>query len=344
MDKPLIILGAGASFDYIPEEEATRKERFKAPLTNELFKHDKTETVMDSLPNNELLSDLAGSINSRLRNQTGDNQQSLETILADLISKGSHRKSQIIAFSFYLQKLFQTISDEYGRQRGNNLNALKGHIEDNGGEATIISFNYDLFLEQVFLTNIRRDIDDYIEGRIKLIKVHGSCDWIHPFGINPPGTDATDQMSSYKFLIKEPEYIERKGLGDIEKDFIIGRSYARNGENLFFPAIALPLAKKEDHYVCPTKHIEVLEEELKETKKILVIGWRAADPYILDLIAKHIQEKEISITIVAGKLSSAKEVETTIKSTISNAIINATHHTFSSFIGSSDADEFFSNK
>jgi hypothetical protein len=48
------------------------------------------------------------------------------------------------------------------------------------------------------------------------------------------------------------------------------------------PAMALPVANKAD-FECPPEHIEALKADLPEVDRVLMIGWRAAEPHAIEL-------------------------------------------------------------
>jgi hypothetical protein len=53
------------------------------------------------------------------------------------------------------------------------------------------------------------------------------------------------------------------------------------------PAIAVPTTLKQT-FECPDAHVQEFIGEVGKIDRLLTIGWRAAEPHVLDLLAKHI--------------------------------------------------------
>ena len=268
MSKPVVILGAGASHDYIREDlildPSLRK--FQPPLTDKLFR---TALLVKAVKNYPELEDLISTTEAAIQHGRG-----LEEYLSEIKTKNKERQSQIVALQFYLHDLFQSITEKY-RQPSNNYNSLIREIKDAGnGEACIATFNYDslieraLFFAEPIFPKKDRNINDYIRGPIKLIKLHGSCDWVHILK-DEWGDIKEDYGSSYKFLVKNPDYL-RDQFKTKDKDILVKEDFVDTYENMHFgsrkihyhPAIMVPLAEKEDSFVCPNQHIDVLKNAL----------------------------------------------------------------------------------
>jgi hypothetical protein len=66
----------------------------------------------------------------------------------------------------------------------------------------------------------------------------------------------------------------------------------------FFPALALPLNNK-DHAVCPATHMDYLRNTIPSIKKVIIIGWRAADPFLLETLKENLNP-EAQIGVISG--------------------------------------------
>src|SRR3990167_963007 len=75
-----------------------------------------------------------------------------------------------------------------------------------------------------------------------------------------------------------------------------------------FPALAIPLIGKHK-YICPERHIRELEQNLKKVDRILIIGWRAEDPALLETIKRYLPpEMSYKVLVVSGTLEGAKKI------------------------------------
>lgn len=142
MAYPLIIFGAGASYDYSSEGKV-------APLTNHLvnkeFLHSDLLEKYKGVGN--LLSDIVQQVRIRNRN--------FEEILTEIKehTKGSKEmRAHFVALEFYLKDLFERISKPADLTRNahqiNNYRIIINRINTYAeGRALIATFNYDTLLE-----------------------------------------------------------------------------------------------------------------------------------------------------------------------------------------------------
>lgn len=330
MNFPVVILGAGASFDYIHENEVdTTKLKFRPPLTRELFSTRIRTIAKATILEHPSITNLFGEINSGLR--AG---KDFEEYLREVRGRSVEREKQIISLQYYLHDLFQLISKNYGQQIGNNYGILVQRIIESFDEACFVTFNYDTLLEQsLFPDQNISDIGTFISGPHKLVKVHGSCDWVYstPSDLK----ERTLDEGIYQFLIDNPDSAESiRG----DKNIIV-----ETQSSDYYPAIAIPIAgKDESDFVCPTEHTSQLIEALSKTDRILVVGWGAGDPALVKLIRKHVNipvdmylacgGQTRTIDAIKGKFKDMDLV--TIKETRSNAF------TFSEFLNNQDCDSF----
>lgn len=328
MAYPLIVFGAGASKDYIADADLDQgKLSYEPPLTKDLLSH-RIQLLSTAITKNyPEYKPLIGEMNSALR--AG---KDFEEHLLELSGKGPNRKRQIIAFQYYLRNLFQMISAGYGGQTGNNYEILIGQLKESFDEACFVTFNYDTLLEQsLFPGENNSDIQQYVSGAYKLIKIHGSCDWSY----STPD-DVSHEISGdiYQHLIKNPESAEL-----ISAHKVITKGNA--GQEL--PAIAIPIAgKDESTFVCPSNHAEQLTEAVSKTDRILLVGWAARDPAFIRILKENIS-RPVDLFIVCTHLTNVidaiqqkfDDIEfITVKEIQGDAL------TFSKFMNSPGCDEF----
>lgn len=333
MSKPVIILGAGASYDY-PIYSGIRP-----PLTNDLVKEEFLD--MEALSHfKEAASLLTGMSYTILKGI-----KSFEEILMDIKKETGnlpHRKSQFVSLEFYLQRVFHSISIK-AQHPLNNYKTLIQKIKDyNEGRAHIVSFNYDTLFESSVGIDFWQTMESYIKNDIKLIKVHGSHDWIY---IDHKDSVMSGYLSNdnddYDFCMKNPDYLDnlrslRKDISPytiahIEKRKDRGRGFIK------FPAIAIPLPDKSA-FICPQAHLRELELALNMADRVLIIGWKVGDKYFLDLMKEHLPDK-VPITVVSSSKESAEEI---ILSRLSDFSCKAASGDgFSDFVDSDEIKRFF---
>lgn len=332
MRYPVIILGAGASYDYIHRNDVySSKLPYQPPLTKDLFSPRIREIAKGIIDENRSIINLVGELNSALR--AG---KDFEEYLLEVRDRNLERKKQVISFQYYLHDLFQLISKNYGEQIGNNYEILVGRIKESFDEACFVTFNYDTLLEQsLFPEKKVSNIRTYISSPYKLVKVHGSCDWVY----SPPSMEmGILHESVYEFLIDNPD---KAKLISSRKE-IIKVETKRTGD---YPAIAVPIAGKDkSEFICPTEHTNQLTEALSKTDRILLVGWAAGDPALIQLIKEHVK-CPVDMYLVCG--STTRHIDAirekfndvgliTIKETRDNAF------TFSEFLNNHDCDQFMS--
>lgn len=309
MGYPLIILGAGASYDYVIGGDGL-------PMTNQLVDSNFINSEISSRYKEveDLLSDLSGAI--RL------NDKGFEERLTEIKNESGdkkHRKDQFNALKFYLRDLFLSFLKNFANF--NNYKSLIGHINDwSGGKVCIVNLNYDTFFEKSYNKKINK-MQDYIDGDLKIFKIHGSCDWTHVYRKDDTARiydikDGYDLLKSVDYTGEEIYYTD--GIDNL-KFFKI-------------PALAIPIMEKQD-FICPKNHIKLLKEQLGEVDRILIIGWSAKDPAFIELIEKNLKNLS-KVAIVAGGVERANEIKGRLKH-LQNLKFEITTFGFSDFVADS---------
>ena len=338
--KHVIILGAGASFDFIDEKYVSRAADwsiYRPPLSQDILDPYRFEKIIREFPG---VADLTSSVQSALRGK-----KDLEAFILELKNKGGHRIPQLIGFQFYLNRLFQNISDIFRGHAGNNYLDLLGRIKDAGGNACIITFNYDSLLESSlpFFKSDHQRLDDYISDNIQIVKMHGSCEWSYVFGpLDQWDAKYVDDAGSvYNYLMSNPQSVFGYGLLNMP-EIIPKRNFERrSNERIWYsyPAIAIPMHSKHSH-VCPASHVDQARIAIREASKILIIGWKAGDEKLLDLMEEEIKHP-VEITIVSGESKYAEETRKAISQKVKKVRYKITDMGFTSFMSSTECDDFF---
>ncbi len=327
MSYPLIILGAGASHDYAKHCD------IPPPITKEL--------VARGYFNGDLLQKypLTTGLLSEIESAVNTHGQGFEQALNNIKERSGHIaeiQAQLVALEFYLQDLFEKISD--GFQEINHYKSLQQRIiSDCGGKACVVSFNYDSLFEDSIVGQNWKKMDDYVRGDLKVIKLHGSHNWSY-IGNKEAMHFSGDYKGGYEFLTDNVDFITalrlKGGIDPYHKKELTGGNFFR------FPALAIPLLSKQDITICPKRHIDVLCKELQEVDRVLIIGWSASDNYLLGLIKKH-AKRNIRFMLVSKEKISAGKITTKIAKA-TELIGESISGGFGRFVGSEKYFNFFS--
>lgn len=325
MAYPLIIFGAGASFDSLKTLRHVGADRNELdtwcpPLTRDIFDVSRFSKIIEKY---EDIKPLASTI---INIAEEDSTFDFETYLTEQETQFPNKcYPQIIALRYYLAELLSKVSFHFYRHTNNHRHLLD-QIEKRVGKAIVVNFNYDTLFEK----NIRniansREIDSYITGDIKVIKIHGAHNWLFN-----PQSDFT-KSSAYDYFVSSGQTLHReynqkdkvhpvtiKDFDYPNEDFNLER-YREHKENgypggtwlYYLPAVAIPIASKAD-FVCPSSHIKALTDALTDIDRILVIGWRAQDEHLLKLLKDHLKPK-IKLTIVSSSEANAQKFSQNFK-------------------------------
>jgi len=308
MSFPLIIVGAGASYDFMdkskfPESKVfqNKLDQYQPPLTNSLFN---TENFLDIIDEYQPhISALASYINNKIAGGKYSFEDCLTDIKNNKIKSNPDLYNQLVSLKFYLAELMFQVSENYFKSVNNYVDLIQ-QIKNNGGNACFVSYNYDLLLEKSLNFDKLENTNRYIGNPIDLIKIHGSCNWFYRRRVNSWG----ESKSCYDLALAAAQNIVENE--DYGKEIVILNSkkcknmYSEEYDPMscitYLPALALPINNK-DNYVCPESHIDSLKNRIDFADRIIIIGWRAADSFLIDLLNDKIKNKLIPIAIVCGK-------------------------------------------
>lgn len=336
---PLIILGAGASCDCIdlPQHlqgpNRTNLPQFKPPLLKDLFNANRFEAFLKARPDAAFLASAA------------DGEEDLEAYLTKvqfehaLTNKNRYR--QLISLRYYLCDLFTSITENYFRPK-NYFRKIITNIDDKGGNACFVNFNYDLLFE-TNIPSIRHsdNIDSYIENKIKVIKIHGACNWYYEISSiqgETPNTVVYDLFLQYA-----ENFVKYADESRPDKKIIVRPANTQwNYTDIidykkcyYLPALAIPVTSKAN-FVCPNSHIKELEKIITNIDRVLIIGWRGNDNYLIKLLTDKIT-KNIPVTIVS--MNSSTEVMKKLQINPS-LTLNPLAISFTDFIKNKELDKF----
>lgn len=313
MAYPLIILGAGASHDFLKISRQSDQHILNAwrpPLINNIFDVSLFGRVIGKY---EDIKPLASVVSNLTDSPTPFDFEEYLTNIESTYPENNYKK--IMALRFYLAELFGRISYHFYRHT-NNHSHLIYEIQNRGLKACIINYNYDtLFEKNIASITSSNKIDAYIQGDFKVIKMHGAHNWRYS-----PHTEV-DKVDVYNLFIsraKELNIAYRNvetyplTMPDINydsTDFSLNnyREFNERESEWFYylPALAIPIGTKGNH-ICPKSHIDTLIKELGSVDRILIIGWRAQDEYLLTLLKTHLRGG-VGLTIVTRRSSSLND-------------------------------------
>ena len=350
----VVILGAGASFDSRPAEVGGRVlDEWRPPLTNSLF--DPEAAWADRLTGFPQALPAIVPIRRQLGQGVG-----LEKILEEMLqsSGGSiSRKRQLLAIQFFLRQILHECSHLWHESLGGltSYAEMIGEVtwwsESTGTPVCYVTFNYDTLLEQAFAdAHIHQfaSMDTYVSSaHLKLIKPHGSIDWIRLLSDAGSYSANEAQRSSHgiddhrgaTFLIENPPP-DSEYTGEFDKvKHHSGIAAVNSTVHVGAPAIALPVQYKPNSLlVLPDTHRQALEESFTAATKLLVIGWRASEIHFLDIMRTSVDPR-IPVEIVS-KNSGLETIDN-----LSNAGLGDFRNTgmgFTEYLGSGRLAKFVS--
>ncbi len=309
MAYPLIILGAGASMDYLRADDHIERRdnnysRYKSPLMNQLFDD---QRFYEILGRHREMGSFASDVMNAMSRQNANFEEYLTNARDNLIKNNPAIYNQLISLIFYLSDLFSEVSLKYYYQQNHYKDLLQKIDNYCNGQACIVNFNYDLLLERSLSEHLYggfdiSKVDDYINKNVKIIKIHGACNWrYNPQTVQNKATTAVNFFSQFSEKIitngtKDQIYPVASDISNVNfnPEYIEGLQTW----TVKLPAIALPLKNKASNYVCSESHINVLKESMKKADRVLVIGWRGADTFLLNLLKEELQDKKVRATIV----------------------------------------------
>lgn len=354
----MVIFGAGASYDsysVIPPP-AVDPDRplpdgyrhhfgeylpYRPPLTVELFSR---KSFVD-----EVLGEYR-ELQRHLAVLRDPPSGSVEQEFEHLRDQSEHEA--LLALRFYLQLLFSHVVREWLQQikggAATNHAALLHRIKNatKGGEdVLLVTFNYDTMLEAALASQDMvtiKGIPDYLTTNYKVIKLHGSVNWVHPVRSTVDTRNGTKETAR-NLIRMAPEL-------DIDNDNFVflrpetnfldhpGGLLLTDAREVNVPAIAVPIVTKKN-YECPKDHLRLLETSISDVTKLLLIGWRAGEEHFLSMLRGLNNDTRIMI-VSSGPNGAGQVREKLLSAEIPNASISLSDKGFTGFLGSYVPDEF----
>lgn len=310
----LVILGAGASFDSVYDFYDEKEFMpWRPPLANELF-----DTRVDF--RNIIESYPGGSYYLSKVNAIQDIEEFFQKQWLFLKNnRAIDLASAFLNLNYCLAHLMFQISNNYKNVGLSNYDILiqsaYEYAISQNEEVIFITFNYDTLLENSFVKlyfgdNRKLDIPDYIKSPLKIIKPHGSCNWVRRFS-NEYKIPDTISISNYLFQNKTSLREINKNLeeGIYSVDNPIGGKYFGDPGQVWncFPQLLIPLKDKDD-FILPKPHNEYLENNIGKVDEILIIGWKGTEAKFQNLLRERIGSRKVSVTSVNAGFTDIENV------------------------------------
>lgn len=315
----MIILGAGASYDSVYQiYDGKTESEWRPPLGNQLFEPRKNfRKIFEKYDG---LKGLFSSLNSV--NDIEDYFQKNWDFAIRFDAK--ELLGSLISVQYTLQELMIQISENYRDIGLSNYDIL---VEEaykyaiaTKEDIIFVTFNYDLLLEYSFkkifpLEYGYLSVNDYLRFPLKIIKLHGSCNWFRAFKAGfPPTSNHPIYNQLYRIkpsIDKIEDYLE-------QETTISSTCYSVQGgySTALFPQLLIPF-KSKDSFILPQKHKEYLETNISKITSILIVGWKGQEEHFLNLLKEAINEEPVTIESVN---CGDRNIEVVMKQFLPNSI------------------------
>ncbi len=242
--RPMVIFGAGASYDLKSEKEDRlfANANWKPPLSESLFD---TNNVFFK-PIISKYRKIQGVIGAIQKSMNQD--KSLEQAIDEEYENCNQEEKD--SLEFYIVDLIYEISKKCRIEvPANNYETFFRLLNKVCAEYMVVNFNYD-YLAQRAMENscsiiFENGLNTYIDTPRKLIQIHGSVFW------------------------------ERVG-----EKLSVGNYDNRNSG---FAGIMPPLITGK-RFACPDDHIDYLKNFVKEVNVVIIVGWKGLENHFRDNI------------------------------------------------------------
>jgi hypothetical protein len=189
----------------------------------------------------------------------------------------------MLALRFYLSDLIETTADNWWQENHgithySRLFARIGAWRNAIGEpVALVTFNYDTLLDrsldsQLAVGRKRAHWNDYVDRPDwRLYKLHGSTAWSRVLSTSGRASSSIDPAS----VIAKAESLNIPGAELRDAHWTSG--------DVAVPGIAVPTDRKQT-FECPSHHVKRFHD-VKVVDRLLIVGWRGAEPHALEILA-----------------------------------------------------------
>jgi hypothetical protein len=312
----MVVFGAGASFDCIPEANLGlgmmgQKDELRPPLTDGLFDL-RRRLVLDAAQDFDTQGALIMELRAVVSAAEGSVEEELQRHLARAEKGDENMRRGLLALRYFIRQVVSRSTSAWAQLAGQQTNyrSLLAKIDrqrmDAGEEVLLVTFNYDLLLETALRFQLGIDknhIDTYPTGTYKVIKPHGSTDWLR----------VVTTIEEH-----QPRDVIASGIIPPDDSAIV-RSGDTNAQPGWIPALAVPTVSKSS-FECPPTHEKALIDLLPYVDRLLTIGWRGQEKTFLDLCAKHLRSGLRGL-VVSSDPGSAKTIALHLRDAFPDSMI-----------------------
>ena len=153
-----------------------------------------------------------------------------------------------------------------------------------------------------------------------------------------------ERKTNFQLYLENPmllENLRKEKIAPYHKQEF-ARKNTGSREFLKFPALALPLNEKDD-YICPLNHVQTLERALPSIDRVLIIGWSAGDPMLLEILKNNLPKMGYKALVVSDTLESAEKIAAKIAKSLAapQGVFSARGGGFSGFNADEIKNTFF---
>ena len=339
----LVIFGAGASYDSVaarrPSGAQSGDLHDRMPLAHQLF--DDRPGFIEDLNRFPECKRIVQEL--RVPRTGGQFEEFLRKLQSEADTYPD-RHIQLAAIRFYLRNMLWRCEDRWFDQHhgvtnySNLLDQLNMWVPKQQ-KILLVTFNYDRMLERALeqFGCSFKEISEYTQHpRFKLFKLHGSVNWGRRV-LNYLGEWKEQNHKNHETM---KELIQRASslmLSDQYK-VIDHPDVVVNGGAVYFPALALPIDKKQG-FDCPQTHLDLLCQDLKDVIRIMTIGWRGSEAHFLELLKTNLP-RSASLMVVAKDGTESHDIGKHLESNGIVQALTAYPGGFSDFVPSRNGEKF----
>jgi hypothetical protein len=289
----MVVFGAGASFGSRPGDSAvvntTTVPTRRPPLTAGLFSRELAHYAVKYPSSRPAIVLLRAELERKP-------DTLIEAAIGQLYEEAAddpERARHLLALRFYLCDLIETEATEWwDRHHGfthyaDLLARLGAWRSRTGEDIALVTFNYDQLLDLSAAAQVGNwelaTFSSYVDRQDwRLYKLHGSTGWSRVL----------------KIQVAENQHLPNGLIAHADKfnpddGELHPRPWSRATEGMLGPIIALPAiavpTDRKDTFECPGDHLDRFVADITKTDRVLMIGWRAAEPHARELLAEHLR-------------------------------------------------------
>ncbi len=344
----MVVFGAGASFDssdtFRPPKPGAPDREERPPLANDLFQQ---RAFFDAAVREYRE---CAPVVTRLRRHFDSTLEAEMERLRLEAQQEEQTAVELHAVRYYLRNILWRCAEAWLQTTTGVTNYVQllrqirfWHNHHRGEEVWLVTFNYDTLLEDACSRALAmeiRTVSGYVSRVFKVIKPHGSVNWVRTLQSIATNVDTAPQV--------EHAIIARGSSVTVDPGFHVVSALNQTvleGRNVY-PAIALPVNSKLD-FESPEDHVTQLKAAVPAVTKLLVIGWRGTEPHFLDFWKqprlKSVPDAISKIQIVAGGVDQATEIQNQLRASGINGRFLLSPGGFSQFVTGPELDAFLAD-